>query len=129
LIIYTSTINHAPYGIFSNPSPLHIAENSGSGVLIGNLLALDIDVLLAQTFKFSLVDSFSGRFSLTPAGALSVAASNTVCLQRGGASCLLNFEAQSQYTLQVMVTDSGTPPLSATFPGLSFEMFYFGSVF
>ena len=46
---------------------------------------------------------------------LKVNPSNVACLALGGTSCWLNYEAQSQYSVLVRSTDSGTPPLSANF--------------
>ena len=43
---------------------------------------------------------------------IKVAASNTLCLQNGGASCLLNFEDQPSYDIKIRTTDNGTPAKS-----------------
>lgn len=41
-----------------------------------------------------------------------VAISNKQCLNQGGSSCLLNYEAQNRHVIRVKTTDDGTPQLS-----------------
>ena len=41
-----------------------------------------------------------------------MAVSNKQCLSQGGASCLLNYEAQKRHVIRVKTTDDGTPQLS-----------------
>ena len=41
-----------------------------------------------------------------------VAVPNKQCLNQGGSSCLLNYEARKRYVIRVKATDDGSPPLS-----------------
>ena len=38
--------------------------------------------------------------------------SNVLCLRQGGTSCLLNFEAQANYSITIKTTDNGIPAKS-----------------
>jgi len=80
-----------------------VDENSALGALVGAVVATDPDLLdpLAYTI---LSGNTGGAFSIDPAtGQLRVAN-----------PALLDFETTPTFTLQVQVTDSGTPGLSDT---------------
>ncbi|MBN1373577.1 MAG: cadherin repeat domain-containing protein, partial [Anaerolineaceae bacterium] len=77
--------------------------NSGSGVTVGTVTASDPDA--GSTFTFAKVAGGTGTvlFNVSSAGVVTVA---------DGA--VLNFEGTSSYTLEVQVTDNGTPGLTGS---------------
>lgn len=75
-----------------------VLENSESGTLIGTLQASDIDA--GQSLTFSLKEN-EPAFSLAPNGDLTVADQQA-----------LDYETRDFYSLQVTVTDDGTPALT-----------------
>jgi hypothetical protein len=93
-----------------------VQENSPYGTIIGDVKALDFDIP-AQDVTYELADStLSSRFSIDmTTGNLTVAANNVACLMNGGDDCLLNFEKQKHYIVNIRATDSGDPPKSNTF--------------
>jgi Ca2+-binding RTX toxin-like protein len=91
--ISVTDVNEAPTLSTPVTAPA-VDENSVGGVVVGSFAATDPDV--GDTRTFSLVDDAGGRFVISAAGVLSVAA---------GAS--LDFEVGAQHTVTVRVTDAG----------------------
>ncbi|NIV48794.1 MAG: hypothetical protein GWN46_19255, partial [Gammaproteobacteria bacterium] len=82
---------------------LTVTENSAVGTLVGTVVASDPDLLDPLTYTI-LPSVFSGAFSIDPAtGEVFVADAS-----------VLDFETNPTITLQVQVSDSGSPALSAT---------------
>ena len=90
-------------------SNVQIKENSGVDTSVGNLATSDEDT--GQNHTYRLMDSADGRFKID-GRVLKVAISNVLCLRRGGTSCLLNFEAQANYSITIRTTDNGIPAKS-----------------
>jgi outer membrane biosynthesis protein TonB len=86
-----------------NAQTLVVDENSALGALVGTVIATDPD--LADPLTYTIVSgNASGAFSIDAAtGQIRVAN-----------PALLDFESNPTFTLQVQVTDSGTPALSDT---------------
>ncbi|MDB5389690.1 MAG: outer rane adhesin like protein, partial [Planctomycetaceae bacterium] len=85
---------------------LSISENSGANSIVGTVVATDPDATAPnKTLSYSILSGdVNNAFSINSAtGQLVV--SNPAAL---------NFEATPQFTLQIQVTDGGTPSLSAT---------------
>ena len=70
-------------------------ELASSGTVIGNLSVEDEDV--GQTHTFTLLDSVSDQFALTPEGVLTKAAD-------------ARLDSKLTYKIAVRATDSGTVP-------------------
>jgi outer membrane biosynthesis protein TonB len=82
---------------------LSIDENSALGALVGTVIATDPD--LADPLTYTIISGNSaGAFSIDAATGQIRVANPT----------LLDFETTPTYTLQVQVSDSGTPSLSDT---------------
>ncbi|KAI8744489.1 protocadherin Fat 4, partial [Biomphalaria glabrata] len=93
-----------------------IPEGSEAYTVIGDLFTDDpdnnnlvVNSTLKQTFEYLLLDDAGGRFQLTQ---------STLKLTPRGAQCTaswcgLDFETQRIHQLQVQVTDSGSPKLTA----------------
>jgi len=78
-----------------------IAEHSPAGTVVGLIGATDADA--GQTLSYAITGGdVNGVFTIDGAGQLKVAKPD-----------LLNFETTPSYTLNVRVTDSGSPSLSA----------------
>ena len=95
LIISILDENEPPSSVTITNS--RIAENAGVNTPIGTLQATDPDA--GQTISYNLLSTGGGKFGLNSNAQLYVAAG-------------LNYEAQSQYMLSVIATDSATPSLS-----------------
>ena len=82
---------------------LALAENSASGVVVGNVLAADADA--GQSLTYAIVGgNLNNAFTIDPAtGAIAVAN-----------SAALDFETTPLFSLAVQVTDNAAEPLSAT---------------
>ncbi|KAL3873180.1 hypothetical protein ACJMK2_036328 [Sinanodonta woodiana] len=115
LTVVIQDVNESPESIrlINNQVP----ENSGEDTVVGIFEILDPDneVTKTQTFNISLKDSAGEIFKIVD-NTLKVAASNSQCLLQGGKMCVLNYEEQHKYVLQVVVTDNGMPTASAEFP-------------
>lgn len=85
-------VNDVPHDI-ANDRAVTVAENSGNGTFIANFLGYDQDV--TDGLSFTLANNAGGRFTITPAGALSVA---------NGA--LLDYESAQAHTITLRVTDT-----------------------
>ncbi|MDB5336673.1 MAG: hypothetical protein JWN70_2292 [Planctomycetaceae bacterium] len=86
--------------VFNNASPTFtVTENATAGTIVGVVSATDGD-LPAQSLTYSIVSgNASGAFAINPTtGQISVINSTP-----------LNFEVTPAFTLQVRVTDSGSP--------------------
>jgi hypothetical protein len=86
---------------------LNVSELAPARTLMGTLVAFDPDIVTAQTlFITAQPDASSAAaaalFQVETAGNVTVVASNS-----------LNFEAVSEYSLPIRVTDSGSPAKSA----------------
>ena len=80
--------------------PYQIVENSVNGTVVGSVTAVDPDV--ADTLSYSITGGTgAGIFSINPTtGVITVANSSA-----------LNYESVTSYTLNVRVTDNGTPAM------------------
>jgi hypothetical protein len=79
-----------------------VAENTPNGTAVGTIAATDPDA--GQTRTFSVTGGTGqSAFAVSAAGVITVADST-----------LLNFETAPSFTLNVTVTDNGTPTLSDT---------------
>ena len=76
-----------------------VKENAPIGTVIGQLTAEDEDENPKQTLFFTLTDDSSGRFAVSSDGTLT---------KKNGT----DYETAKQHTIQVKVTDNGSPPLS-----------------
>src|SRR5207249_8029224 len=80
-----------------------VAENRGNGTVVGTILASDVDTGQTRTFAVTggtgqaafAVNATTGQITVTNSAAL-------------------NFETTPSFTLNVTVTDNGTPQLSDT---------------
>lgn len=80
------------------PGPLQIAENSPNTTIVGKVTARDLDV--ADTLTYSIIGG-------TGAGVFSINSSTGVITVTN--SSLLDYETTTSYTLNVQVSDNGTP--------------------
>lgn len=80
------------------PGPLQIAENSPNATVVGQVTATDLDV--ADTLTYSIIGG-------TGAGVFSINSATGVITVLN--SSLLDYETTPTYTLNVQVTDNGTP--------------------
>ena len=116
-------------------------ENSDMDTLVGSLTALDQDSSQKHTFKLlnsasgrfkvqgNEIKVKKGHFTSHTVKenvfamksyfffksfilSQKVATSNKQCLELGGSSCVLNYEAQSSHVIRVKATDNGTPQKS-----------------
>ncbi|MCA9060152.1 MAG: cadherin repeat domain-containing protein, partial [Planctomycetaceae bacterium] len=100
----TVTINVDP----GNQTPtiadqsLSVAENSANGTVVGMVVASDPDA--GQVLSWAITSGNNGAFAID-------ATTGEITVNNGG---LLNCESNSQYVLQVTVTDNGSPQRSAT---------------
>ncbi|RYD39216.1 MAG: hypothetical protein EOP85_16345, partial [Verrucomicrobiaceae bacterium] len=99
-IMFTNMINRAPV-IGDMPTAFSVSEAAAPGALVGTVEASDPNA--EQTVTYSMGSgNAGGAFSINPAtGEIRVAG-------------LLNYETQPVYNLQIMATDSGSPPLSSS---------------
>jgi Ca2+-binding RTX toxin-like protein len=86
----TVVINAPPTGATLSGSA---AENAANGTFIANVMGSDPDA--GDTLSYALIDNSGGRFSISSAGALTVANGS-----------LLNYEAAASHAITVRVTDS-----------------------
>lgn len=83
----------------ANDATFTLEENSGDGTVVGSVTATDADAGQTLTYHFS---SGSGAFAIdSETGEITVADSTQ-----------LDYEAVTQFTLNVVVTDSGNPAKS-----------------
>ncbi len=95
-----SDVNETP--LLTSNDLFAIAENSLGGAQVGILTASDQDA--GQALKFSLMGEDESLFEVDSiTGKLAVKS-----------SAILDYEARSEYSLTVNVTDSGAPSLSAS---------------
>ena len=78
-----------------------VKENDPNGTIVGKLSATDEDRNPAHSMTFSLVDDDNGRFGVTRNG--------DVFKTEG-----IDYEKDQSHTIQVRVTDNGTPPASVS---------------
>ena len=93
-------VNEAP--VVANQS-FSVAENSAFGTIVGTVLATDQDVGQSRSYSINF-GNFGGAFAIN-----SVTGRITVAN-----SAALNFEGISTYSLDVRVTDNGSPQLFST---------------
>uniref|UniRef100_UPI00398F0386 cadherin-23 n=1 Tax=Pristiophorus japonicus TaxID=55135 RepID=UPI00398F0386 len=91
--------------VFTPPSlTVHIRENSPSGETVGQVTATDADIGVSQELSYRIDGGAQDKFIIDPlSGVIKVADGVTV-----------DREERSSYTLNVVATDRGTPPLSAS---------------
>ena len=89
-------INHTPV---INPQTFSVFENSSSGTVVGTVIATDADI--AQTLTYSL-STMNPYFNINSSTGVITVAGNT-----------LDYESIPTFTLTVIVTDNGSPSLSA----------------
>ncbi|XP_052104048.1 protocadherin Fat 4-like isoform X4 [Mytilus californianus] len=108
IVINIIDINEAPLDIQLSYS--QVAENSVSGVLVGNLTTVDPDNSgqIIQTFTYQLIDDGQGRFEIK-GNTLQVKKSSEMCNNK---PCILDYEQDKVVNIKVKVTDDGTPPLT-----------------
>src|SRR5438105_12063143 len=100
MTIAVTKVNDAPV---VDDQAFSVAENSANGTAVGTILVSDVDVQDTRTFT---VTGGTGQ------AAFAVnAATGDITVTNSGA---LNFETTPSFTLNVRVTDSGTPALSDT---------------
>ena len=92
-----------------------VKENAPLGTVIGQLTAEDEDENPKQTLFFTLLDDSSGRFAVSSNG--------TLTKQNG-----TDYETAREHTIQVKVTDNGSPPLSVRTCLLTSKAFIFNSL-
>jgi hypothetical protein len=99
ITINVVNVNQAPV---VNDQTFTLAENTANGTTVGTILSTDADAGQTRTVS---VTGGTGQtvFAVSAAGVITVA-NNTA----------LNFETTPSFTLNVTVTDSGTPALSDT---------------
>jgi hypothetical protein len=102
LTIQILDVNEAPTAIVLSDG-LQVAENSGYGVVVGEVVR-SIDEDLGQSHTYELVNDAGGRF------ALGYADGKTRIIVNNGS--LLNYEQATQHTIRIRTTDSGNPQLS-----------------
>ncbi|KAL5009032.1 hypothetical protein ScPMuIL_014613 [Solemya velum] len=115
ITIEVEDINAPPTAL--NLDKSSVPENSDAGYVIGEFSTEDPDntVSEVQTFTYVLTDNANGKFKVE-GNKLMAAKPNGECEQNGGSDCAFNFESEEKsYTIEVSVTDSGTPSQSATF--------------
>lgn len=95
-------INEAPSFSDANIT-VSLDENSAAGTAVATVNAIDVDA--GQTLSYAITSgNDDGGFTIdTSTGEITVADSS-----------VMNFETQSQFVLDVSVTDNATAPLSAT---------------
>lgn len=85
------------------PAEFTVSENAAPGTIVGTVLAVDVDA--GQSLTYEIVNSsLTGAFAINPLTGEVVVAD----------SSFLNYEAITEVTLTVRVTDSGSNGLSAT---------------
>src|SRR5207237_1203332 len=98
--ITVTPVNDAPV---VNDQAFSVAENSANGTVVGTIVASDVDTGQTRTFAVTggtgqaafAVNATTGQITVTNSAAL-------------------NFETTPSFTLNVTVTDNGTPVLSDT---------------
>src|SRR5438105_844786 len=98
--ITVTAVNDAPV---MNDQAFSVAENSANGTVVGTIVASDVDTGQTRTFAVTggtgqaafAVNATTGQITVTNSAAL-------------------NFETTPSFTLNVTVTDNGTPVLSDT---------------
>lgn len=100
--VVTTSINDAPVVM---PRTYLIGENNVNQLLLGNMVAFDLDFDAGQTRTFAITaGNTNNAFILDPmSGVLTV-----------NNSAALDFETTPVFNLTVTATDSGTPPLSGS---------------
>jgi VCBS repeat-containing protein len=99
ITIDVTNVNRAPV---VDDQTFTVAENTANGTAVGTILSTDPDAGQTRTIS---VTGGTGQtvFAVSAAGVISVANSTA-----------LNFETTPSFTLNVTVTDNGTPQLSDT---------------
>ncbi|XP_062505201.1 protocadherin Fat 4-like isoform X3 [Corticium candelabrum] len=92
-------VNDPPRDIQLASGNPQVRENDNNGV-VGELITTDDDT--TQTHAYKLLDGAAGCFVIVGREV------------KVSAKAILNYETAQQYTIRVMSTDSGTPPLSKT---------------
>ncbi|XP_033733451.1 protocadherin Fat 4-like [Pecten maximus] len=89
-----------------------VTENSDVGTEVGRLSTMDPDNAreAIQTFTYFLINSSNGRFTVD-GDILRVSKSKGHC---DSSTCRLDFESGPFVSVEINVTDSGSPPLSIT---------------
>jgi len=100
--VVLNSVNQPPV---VNDQSFAVDENSSNGTVVGAIAATDVDGGLNGTLTYTLDNqSVPGAFAVDPVtGEITVA---------NGA--LLNFEGTNTFTLNITVSDGGTPPLFDT---------------
>ncbi|XP_060077517.1 protocadherin Fat 4-like [Ylistrum balloti] len=108
--VYVEDVNEAPSTL--SLSKNMVIENSGAGTEVGRLSTSDPDNDLeaTQTFTYSLKENSKGRFAVD-GDIIKVSRSIDQCKT---ATCRLDFESEPYVSIEVNVTDSGSPHLSIT---------------
>ncbi|XP_076442794.1 protocadherin-16-like [Babylonia areolata] len=110
-------VNERPSGLSLDPDS-SVMEMSAADTVIGQLVVEDPDNQglegRVQDFTFLLLSDIEGRFQID-GDVLKVKDIGEHCTLIGGSACLLDHETKSTHQVIVTVTDTGTPPVSASF--------------
>ena len=92
-------------------SNVTLKENSGRGVIIGNLKTIDPDNRNSkrQQFTYTFTSNPQGMLRIE-INQLQVAIDGKKCQQYGGKYCKFNFEENRNIKIGIKVTDNGIPP-------------------
>src|SRR5438105_7677147 len=98
MTITLTNVNDAPV---VNDQAFSVAENSANGTVVGTIVASDVDTGQTRTFTVTGGTGQAAFAVNATTGQITVAN-----------SAALNFETTPSFTLNVTVTDNGTPQLS-----------------
>ena len=99
--------NDPPFNIrLSNNT---VMENATRGTVVGQFSADDEDRNPKQTLSFTLIDDDNGRFAVSSDGTLTKKNDT-------------DYETNAQHTIQVRVSDNGSPPSSVCTTVLDFYL-------
>ena len=100
IVVTVNAVNDLPTVL---DQAFSVAENASVGTFVGQIVSTDIEPVGGEPGQVLAYQLSGTAFSVDASGKISV-----------NDSALLDFEIQSQFLLSLNVTDSGSPPLTAT---------------